>query len=121
MFLYLGEGKYKRLSSLIGIFDMDSATVCVATRRFLAEKEKEGNVESDGELPKSFLLYEKENEDLISRITESARNSLIRNLAKGIDDIEVLRSKLRDDVAEYARKRTKHRPMIVVMLSDIQQ
>ncbi|MBE6692365.1 MAG: ribonuclease J [Ruminococcaceae bacterium] len=67
------------------------------------------------------FVYEKENEDLIGRITESARNSLIRNLAKGIDDIEVLRSKLRDDVAEYARKRTKHRPMIVVMLSDIQQ
>ncbi len=67
------------------------------------------------------FVYEKENEDLIGRITESARNSLIRNLAKGIDDIEILRSKLRDDVAEYARKRTKHRPMIVVMLSDIQQ
>ncbi len=67
------------------------------------------------------FVYEKENEDLLGRITESARNSLIRNLAKGIDDIEVLRSKLRDDVAEYARKRTKHKPMIVVMLSDIQQ
>ena len=67
------------------------------------------------------FVYEKENEDLIGRITESARNSLIRNLAKGIDDMEILRSKLRDDVAEYARKRTKCRPMIVVMLSDIQQ
>lgn len=60
MFLYLGDGKYKKLSSLIGIFDMDSATVCVATRRFLSAKEKEGAIESDGELPKSFLLYEKE-------------------------------------------------------------
>ena len=59
MFLYLGEGKYKRLSDVIGIFDMDSATVCVATRRFLSQKEKEGLVESDGELPKSFLLCEK--------------------------------------------------------------
>lgn len=56
MFLYLGEGKYKRLSSLVGIFDMDSATVCAATRRFLARCEKDGVVESDGELPKSFLL-----------------------------------------------------------------
>ena len=74
MFLYLGEGKYKRLSSLIGIFDMDSATVCVATRRFLAEKEKEGNVESDGELPKSFLLYEKENEG----ITKNKRKKVIK-------------------------------------------
>ena len=62
MFLYLGEGKYKRLSDVIGIFDMDSATVCVATRRFLSQKEREGNVESDGELPKSFLLCEKREE-----------------------------------------------------------
>lgn len=58
MFLYVGEGKYKKLSSLIGVFDMDSATICVATRRFLSAKEKEGSVESDGELPKSFLLCE---------------------------------------------------------------
>ena len=62
MFLYLGEGKYKRLSDVIGIFDMDSATVCVATRRFLSQKEREGSVETDGELPKSFLLCEKREE-----------------------------------------------------------
>ncbi|MBR4950954.1 MAG: ribonuclease J [Clostridia bacterium] len=67
------------------------------------------------------FVYEKENEELLGRICESARNSIIRNLAKGIDDIEILRNKLRDDVAEYARKRTKHRPMIVVNLLDIQQ
>lgn len=67
------------------------------------------------------FVYEKDNEELLGRLRESARNSLIRNLAKGIDDIEILRSKLRDDIAEYARKRTKHRPMIVVNLFDIQQ
>ena len=56
MFLYLGDGKYKRLSELIGIFDMDSATVCAETRRFLSGCEREGSVDGDGELPKSFLL-----------------------------------------------------------------
>lgn len=56
MFVYLGDGRYKKLSSIIGIFDMDSATVCAASRRFLSRCEKEGRVESDGELPKSFLL-----------------------------------------------------------------
>jgi hypothetical protein len=34
--------------------------------------------------------------------------------------MEVLRSRLREDVAEYARKRTKHRPMIITVLYDIQ-
>ena len=66
------------------------------------------------------FVYEKENEELIGRITESARQSLIRSLAKGIDDMDTLRAKLRDDVAEYARKRTKHRPMIVTLLNEIQ-
>ena len=59
MFLYLGEGKYKRRADIIGIFDMDTATVSTATRRFLSVNEKGGCVESDGELPKSFLLCDK--------------------------------------------------------------
>ena len=59
MFLYLGEGKYKRRADIIGIFDMDTSTVSTATRRFLSANEKRGCVESDGELPKSFLLGEK--------------------------------------------------------------
>ena len=58
MFLYLGDGKYKKQSCVIGIFDMDTATVSSVTRRFLSAKEREGMVESDGELPKSFLLCE---------------------------------------------------------------
>lgn len=56
MFLYLGEGKYKRRSDIIGIFDMDTATATAISRRFLSQNEREGRVESDGELPKSFLL-----------------------------------------------------------------
>lgn len=94
MFLYLGDGKYKRLSSLIGIFDMDSATVCVATRRFLAEKEKEGNVESDGELPKSFLLYEKENEG----VTKNKRKKVLRTKKEKNGDTSVFLSKLASGV-----------------------
>lgn len=66
------------------------------------------------------FVYEKENEELIGRITEAARNSLIRNFAKGVDDIEVLKTRLRDDIAEYARKRTKHKPVIVTTLFDVQ-
>lgn len=75
----------------------------------------------DPEVITRGFVYEKENEELIGRITESARQSLIRSLAKGIDDIETLRAKLREDIAEYARKRTKHRPMIVTVLFEIQQ
>jgi ribonuclease J len=74
----------------------------------------------DPEIITRGFVYEKENEDLLGRITECARQSIIRSLAKGIEDMEVLRSRLREDVAEYARKRTKHRPMIITVLYDIQ-
>lgn len=106
MFLYLGEGKYKRLSSLIGIFDMDSATVCVATRRFLSHYEKEGGVESDGELPKSFILcVEEEKEDKVSRKNKkSARNRkkretvVLSKLASGV--LLSRTARVRDDIGE---------------------
>ncbi|MBE6683748.1 MAG: ribonuclease J [Ruminococcaceae bacterium] len=73
----------------------------------------------DPEVISRGFIYEKENEELLSRITECARQSLIRSLAKGIDDIEILRTRLRDEVGEYARKRTKLRPMIVTILFEI--
>ena len=74
----------------------------------------------DPEVITRGFVYEKENEELIARITAAARDSLIRCFAKGIDDIETIRAKLRDDVADYARKRTKHRPMVITTLFEIQ-
>lgn len=65
------------------------------------------------------FVYEKENEELIGKLAEAAHNSLMRNFAKGVDNINVLQTRLRDDIAEYARRRTKHRPMIVIMLNEI--
>ena len=59
MYLYLGNGLYKKRDEIIGVFDMDSATICIGTRRFLSYAEKNGTLEGDGELPKSFLLYGK--------------------------------------------------------------
>lgn len=57
MYLHLGNGKYVKKKDIVAVFDMDTATVCVATRRFLSEKEKVGKVTSaDGELPKSFMI-----------------------------------------------------------------
>ena len=59
MYLYLGNGCYKKKEELIGIFDMDTATVSAVSRRFLSAKEKKGVLFSDGDLPKSFLLLQK--------------------------------------------------------------
>ena len=58
MFLHVGNNKNIRLRSVIGIFDMDNATLSSITRKYLSKKQKENLVESAVlEIPKSFVLY----------------------------------------------------------------
>lgn len=58
MYLHVGSNRNIREKNIIGIFDADSATVSIITRRYLSEADKKGAVESaNEELPKSFVLY----------------------------------------------------------------
>ena len=58
MFLHVGNNKNIRERDIIGIFDMDNATVSNVTRKFLSEAQKKGSVESaNDEIPKSFVIY----------------------------------------------------------------
>ena len=60
MFLHIGNNKNIRKKQIIGIFDADTATVSVTTRRFLSGAQRRGEVESaNEEIPKSFILYQK--------------------------------------------------------------
>ena len=60
MFLHVGNNKNIRKKEIIGIFDADTATVSVTTRRFLSGAERRGAVETASEeIPKSFILYKK--------------------------------------------------------------
>ena len=57
MFLHAGNNKNLRLKNIIGIFDMDTATVSPDTKKFLKKREKDGMTEAlFEELPKSFVL-----------------------------------------------------------------
>ena len=58
MYLHAGNHKNIRLSNIIGVFDTDNATVCEASRKFLADAQKKGILSSaKEEIPKSFILY----------------------------------------------------------------
>ncbi len=58
MYLHAGNGRTIRRRDIIGIFDMDNATVSPITRRMLSDMQKQGRVESAAlELPKAFILY----------------------------------------------------------------
>lgn len=71
MYLHIGNGKSVRKKNIIGIFDLDSATVSSITKKFMKRKEKEEMVDYlDKDLPRSFIVLE-DNRVLLSRISTS--------------------------------------------------
>lgn len=59
MYLHVGNGVNVRLRDIIGIFDLDTATVSSVTKRYINENEKKGNIEyGDTDLPRAFVLHE---------------------------------------------------------------
>ncbi len=58
MFLHIGNGITVRKKEIIGIFDLDTASMSADTKRFLRESEKKGILldAAGGELPRSFVL-----------------------------------------------------------------
>lgn len=66
MYLHLGEDTLVFQKDILGIFDMDNATVSVHTRRYLSAAQKKGNVVNiNYELPKSFVVCENEGEEKV--------------------------------------------------------
>ena len=60
MYLHVGNKRYIREKNIIGIFDVDNATIASQTRLFLAAQQAKKLVESakKEEIPKSFVLFE---------------------------------------------------------------
>lgn len=71
MYLHVGKGKTVKEKEIIGIFDLDTATVSSVTKKFINKKEKDGKLEYfDTELPRSFILCKgKEERVILSRIS----------------------------------------------------
>ncbi len=83
MYLHAGNNKIIRTKSIIGIFDMDNATLGADTRKFLKKAEKSGNLEiSKTEIPKSFILYEKNDKTAAVCISQLSTLSLASRIKK---------------------------------------
>lgn len=81
MFIHVGNNRNIRTDRIIGIFDADTATVGKDTKKFLADREKEGTLQSVcDELPKSFLLCDK-NEVFLTQL--SVKTLIERNEKDG--------------------------------------
>ncbi len=86
MYLHAGNNKNIRERNIIGIFDIESATVSDVTKKYLSDAEKRGEVESAAvdELPKSFIVYFDNNQEFricLSQLSTSALDG--RRLAGG--------------------------------------
>ena len=76
MYLHIGNGESIKKKKVVGIFDLDTATVSKTTKNFISGKEKEGKVEyTDFDLPRAFVVCSdknKRNEKIkLSRISSS--------------------------------------------------
>ena len=61
MYLHIGNGSSVDTKDIIGIFDLDTATVSSITKKFINKASKEGRVEyKDSDLPRSFIVVSKE-------------------------------------------------------------
>ena len=72
MYLSIGNDMAVRDKSIIGIFDLDTATVSAVGKRFINKMQNEGKVEYDDfDLPRSFVLadFGKDKRIYLSRIS----------------------------------------------------
>ena len=74
MYLHIGNGESIKTEDIIGIFDLDTATVSKITKKYISKKEKERRVEyTDFDLPRSFIIVKDKNGEKVklSRISSS--------------------------------------------------
>jgi hypothetical protein len=61
MYLHIGNGNSVKRKNIIGIFDLDTATVSKITKDFINKRQKEGALTYlDSDLPRAFLLLDEE-------------------------------------------------------------
>ncbi len=60
MYMHLGQDTVVRLNDIVGIFDIENASISRHTKRYLANAEQQGRVVNvSAELPKSFVVCER--------------------------------------------------------------
>ena len=72
MYLHIGHKKSLKKKNIIGVFDLDTATVSKSGKNFINKMERSGNlVYEDFDLPRSFVLTDEGGEDkvFLSRIS----------------------------------------------------
>ena len=89
MYLHIGNGVSVKEKDIIGIFDLDTATVSGITKKFINRKSKDGDLEyTDSDLPRSFVLCSgnKKYSVKLSRISSIGLKQRIDGEFKGLGE-----------------------------------
>lgn len=89
MYLHIGNGESVRDKDVIGVFDLDTATVSKITKKFINEKQRAGRVEyTDTDLPRSFVVIGNKTDSHIklSRISTVGLKQRAENELKNITE-----------------------------------
>ena len=87
MYIHLGQNTVVKKDDIIGIFDLDTSTVSIHTRKFLEVAQKQNQVINvTDELPKSFVLISnrKKNTVYISQLATSTLEKRSENTLNSI-------------------------------------
>ena len=88
MYLHIGNKKSVKKEKIIGIFDLDTATVSKPGKGFINGMEKKGKVEyDDTDLPRSFILTDEDGEIKV-RLSRISTQGLKIRLNEGIGEIK---------------------------------
>ena len=91
MYIHLGNKKNIREKDIIGIFDMDTATVSSLTRATLKKYEKEKKLRyGDTDIPRTFILLSERKKGTVMRLSHISSQGLTQRaeLANaGIEEI----------------------------------
>lgn len=91
MYLHIGNGETVRVSEIVGVFDLDTASVSGVTREFLAKKQATGGIGyHNSDLPRSFLVlsgrHGKRTRVMLSRISPVGLNTRLNAPPDGAEE-----------------------------------
>ena len=87
MYVHAGNNRIIRTRNIIGIFDMDTATMASITREYLRNAEKSGEmINIKEEIPKSFIVtVNGDGEDYVY-VSQISTSALAGRIAGGIKE-----------------------------------
>ncbi len=87
MYLHVGRGTIIKKDKIIGIFDLDTATVSATTKTMLRHMEQKGQVVyKDSDLPRSFVLCTDKKGNRHIQLSRISAQGLLGRATKDLSD-----------------------------------